>query len=315
MLSQDVHNHIFSCNEPHCLCNTIDVPYLYKTLREELPLIPHELQAQRPDNSRALPDAWLHLEPFTRKDFLGKPCGKFLGYTCWLCRSVGGKAGATRLLGSRLETNAKKFRRFVLLRHQRSDRHKNSVRVLLGQEPQTKPIKRESGTPSIERFLDTLQAIRKLKFSALRREEGGLGHRKTRKMVWCLAESLKQLYRNQLRQAVTINILRDERHKRLQGCWRSCDEKMSLNRGGFGIIKSHDSGACGNAEGTRKLIENFCTKFYDPPDAPKSCAQPTLDVSLLRHIQNVTEAITIDAASCEVASARDLTSSSSFTAE
>ena len=90
---------------------------------------------------------------------------------------------------------------------------------------------------------------------------------------------------------------------------------MSLNRGGFGIIKRHDSGACGNAEGTRKLIENFCTKFYDPPDAPKSGAQPTLDVSLLRHIQNVTEAITIDAASYEVASARDLTSSSSFTAE
>ena len=216
---------------------------------------------------------------------------------------------------SRLETNAKKFRRFVLLQHQRSDCHKNSVRVLLGQEPQTKPIKRESGTPSIERFVDILQAIRKHQFSALRRGLGGFGHIKTRKMVWCLAESLKQLYRNQLRQACTINILRDERNKRLQFSWRTCNSKMSLNRGGFGIIKSHDSGACGNAEGTRKLIENFCTKFYDPPDAPKSCAEPTLDVSLLRHIRNVTEAITIDAASCEVASARDLTSSSSFTAE
>ena len=92
--------------------------------------------------------------------------------------------------------------------------------MLLGQEPQKKPKLQveNDGTPSIERFLHTLQAIRKPQFSALRRGLGGFGHKKTRQMVWCLAESLKQLYRNQLRQAVTINILRDERDKRLQFC-------------------------------------------------------------------------------------------------
>ena len=143
MLSQDVRNHILSCDNPDCLCNTIDVPHRYKTLIEELPSIPHELQAQRPENSRALPDTWLHLEPFTRVDLFGKPCGKFLGYTCWLCRSAGSKAGATRL-GSHLQTNAKMFRRYFFHRHQRSAGHKNAVRVLLGQatDPQKKKTSR-----------------------------------------------------------------------------------------------------------------------------------------------------------------------------
>ena len=181
MLSQDVRNHILSCDNPDCLCNTIDVPHLYKTLIEELPSIPHELQAQRPENSRALPDTWLHLEPFTRVDFFGKPCGKFLGYTCWLCRSAGRKAGASRL-GSCLQANAKMFRSYFFHRHQRSACHKNSVRVLLGQatEAQKKADKKRAA-PSPKEFLDILQAVRK--GNAPSAGLGGFRSKKTCKMV------------------------------------------------------------------------------------------------------------------------------------
>ena len=47
-------------------------------------------------------------------------------------------------------------------------------------------------------------------------------------IVWALAEGLTQIQREFLIESVTINLLRDERHKRLQLCWRGAKKNMDV---------------------------------------------------------------------------------------
>ena len=131
---------------------------------------------------------------------------------------------------------------------------------------------------------------------------------------YCLSEAHQKVVRDQLRSACTINLLRDERKKRLQLSWRAATSDGTHMDGGAGISTTHGSKAIGITEGTRSILKRLCTSLKDPPwytAAMKPVAiLEQFDEQLFNHIRNITEAITIDSASDELVSASDMSASS-----
>ena len=144
-----------------------------------------------------------------------------------------------------------------------------------------------------------------------------MGRRKISQVAWCLAEALKQRWRAFLMIACTINLLRDERHKRLQIRFRAAGQVAGeLMCGWFGINKTHESStAIEITEATRNQMEIFCTRFYGAPFANSIAkVKGDFDQELFDHILKTCEAITVDSAGDEIASAYDSSAPNSFTA-
>ena len=143
-----------------------------------------------------------------------------------------------------------------------------------------------------------------------------MAEHKISKVVWCFAEALKQRWRVFLMMACTINLLRDERHKRLQIRFRAAGPVTGeIMCGWFGIDKTHESNtAIQITEATRKQITDFCTRDCDPPKPHNDEIEGVFDQDLFNHILLTCEAITVDSAGDEIASAYDASADNSFTA-
>ena len=102
--------------------------------------------------------------------------------------------------------------------------------------------------------------------------------------------------------ACTINLLRDERHKRLQIRFRAAGPVTGeIMCGWFGIDKTHESNtAIQITEATRKQITHFNTRDYDPPK-PHNEIEGVFGQDLFNHILQTCEAITVDSAGAEIA--------------
>ena len=137
------------------------------------------------------------------------------------------------------------------------------------------------------------------------------GKRKTHKMVWCMAEALRAEHRDCLKRCTTLNLVRDERRRRLQLQFRGGRENGSVRAGVLGIPRVKDSSAVGLCEATLRCMKRFCTPLYAPPLAARRINVGT-DKTLLAHLIAATEAITCDSAENEVVAAYDMMSRTSF---
>ena len=130
-------------------------------------------------------------------------------------------------------------------------------------------------------------------------------------MAWTLEEALLQMKQEDVWQASVMNILRDERHKRLHFRYRVGSETdLSVKCDYLGQTKEHGSTALEMVEATKYVFRTFCTKFANAPKC--ASVEPVFNADLYEHMRNITEAISIDSASNEIAGAHDL-SHSTFT--
>jgi hypothetical protein len=137
--------------------------------------------------------------------------------------------------------------------------------------------------------------------------------RKCKKMVFCIAEGLKRLYRGWLADSCTINLLRDERHSRLLMRFRCGNLEAQRHIGIFGQPRITKSTATNITLVTIEALTRFCTKNVGAPfidDLPAS-----FDDALFEHIRTTLRAITVDAAGNELASAENMSSPESVVAK
>ena len=135
---------------------------------------------------------------------------------------------------------------------------------------------------------------------------GQAGPRKARRIVWCLSEADKQRRRGTIRKAICMQISRDERHGILHTRYRCVDSDFNFHCGFLGQSIGHTSYALGLTNTLYEIIHEFCLEDACPPAHCRS--RPQLDEELHKHIINITEAISVDSASNELASARELCS-------
>ena len=220
--------HLQSCNESACICKAMDVKACSELWTRRLPVIScpslcNQAVSIYGASAVAAAGSWLYLKPTVkRQPMLPTQTTKtLLGFGCWVCYAHGRR----RHPFSQLGTDPSKFRIDHLVRHQQCQCHLQAVRDMLQLPSQGPPRQEAKPAPKAPSFQDVLAVLRSLQKGVSPSQGTDSMHKhKTFKVVWCLAESLKRTYRTHLRDAVTVNILRDERHKRLQVRWRCCDE-------------------------------------------------------------------------------------------
>jgi hypothetical protein len=130
-------------------------------------------------------------------------------------------------------TKAGHCKLYRFLNHADTTVHLNAVLKMLKSPTTDEP---DAKAPSTEELQALLAWLRK--GQGIR--EGVLavgGWKKCRKLVFVLAEALKRLYREWLRQACTINLLRDERHTRLLLRFRAANFKAKRFIGILGQLR------------------------------------------------------------------------------
>ena len=115
--------------------------------------------------------------------------------------------------------------------------------------------RRNPKAPSKEDFAEVLAGIRK--GAKLANGTDLMDKKKASRATFCLSESLQESYRSHLSKCCTMNLLRDERKKRLQLGWRACTADLVVRNGSAGIVKTHASGAIGISLGTQQILKNF----------------------------------------------------------
>ena len=137
------------------------------------------------------------------------------------------------------------------------------------------------------------------------------GYRKLRRMTFALAEGLKRVYRSWMRGAITVNLLRDERHSRLLVRFRCADSEGVRHVGVLGQSRIVHSTATQITMTTKEMLDKFCTQNYGLPDSDHA---PINDPELYDHIRTSIHALTVDAAGNEIAAGENMMSASSSTA-
>ena len=100
-----------------------------------------------------------------------------------------------------------------------------------------------------------------------------------------------------------MNILRDDRQNRLHMRFR-CGAPLRETISGFlGQARSEGHSALEKTLATENVFRRFATEFVDPPSGAH--VQPRFDEQLFDHMRRIFEALTIDSASNERASAAD----------
>ena len=263
--------HIATCNVDSCLCRQV------RRWQGLLPLI------RDPDAHADERHSWLGW--YLHDDGVVETF-------CTACAYVHGKAAmGVCKLGN-------------LMRHAATRRHRQAVSVFLGR---TFSDVTTTTAPPASLFKGVLA-----QFQRGVAPSGGytlpngvhVGHEKAQKVLWALAEALTQQKAEQVRQAVCMNILRDERKGRLHVRFRVADAGLGAHRGYLGQARDFVPDAAGLTAATDQVFRTFCTKFAAPP--PGAAVAPTFDEPLYRHMCQVVEAITVDSASNEVTAARDM---------
>ena len=195
-------------------------------------------------------------------------------------------------------------------KHAKSPHHIAAALAMLSPQDATiLPDPQEAPPPAM--FLTLLSWVRK--GGAIRDGVASVGgFRRCRKMLWCMAESIKRLSRAALGRAVAINLLRDERHARLLIRFRCSDIALNRSIGVIGQPRITGSTATKITDVTKQAIEQFCTTNFGAPDAPD--APQRFDEDLMEHIRTTTGSATVDAATNEVAACENSISTESITA-
>lgn len=159
--------------------------------------------------------------------------------------------------------------------------------------------------PSAEQLRQTLAAVRSgRKHGATGIPGIGKGG-KVRRMVACLAEGHRMVHRKFLRSAGTISLHQDGRKGRLVIRYRACNENLEVKSGTLGQVslakEFGELGAVAIAQGTMKMISNFCTPRASMPRIRQHTrnrkAKP--DTALVTHFKRKVELMDTDAAADE----------------
>ncbi len=204
-------------------------------------------------------------------------------------------------------TKVEAMKPYRLQNHQDSLAHTTAVLRLL--QPSSDaiglPVKTQTDAPPVASFEVLLAHLRK--GGSLRDGVPSVGHFvKVKSMTFCLAESLKRLYRTWLRGSCTINLLRDERNSRLLVRFRCSDLAGHRHIGVIGQAKIIKSTATNITQQTRDLVIQFVTRNWNAPYLKSDRQVQEVDALLFEHIRHHIHAITIDSASDEVASAENM---------
>ena len=189
-----------------------------------------------------------------------------------------------------------------LKRHAAGAEHVRNVCALRG-HVKPRPVA-EVQWPGKENFLQVFRQLSKN--TCDRVVDGVAAQRKTAKMEWCLVEARRQKWREQLRGAVAIALLRDERHKRMLVRFRCVDSKLRVTNGVIGQLNpksDYSSTSAGLVAATHKLLREFCTPLLGKPGAKDE--EFSVDEQLLHHIRHRVFSTTVDSADIVVAAVQD----------
>jgi hypothetical protein len=196
-----------------------------------------------------------------------------------------------------------------LLGHQKSRKHADAVMDWVGCAlgPTGRPV---HGAPDAEEFRQAWDMVSK--GTAPSQGLHGIGqHWKLRRMLYCLAEAVRHLDREHVKDSV-VSLARDERHAKLLIKFTAVTTQLRVRSGVLWQV----SQCPGSAESLKTLtigaIEKFSTALYGAPQrrsgAIVEAAKP--DTKLIKHIIESTEVIRVDAASNEICSCHLLQSCS-----
>ena len=294
--------HNVQCRNIRCGCGTFVARY--QRYADKLPLIHRSFECAF--TAEFGHDALFAFHQMAESWLAFDYSGEVVRWGCWLCRNYLRSPGCgepdMEFCGIASVSAIPNFKLSTLRRHHNCPLHERALAHFLHMPaPSAK-----NRPPAVEDFKKILLSVHSATSTYQAIDEARKV--KSSRMIWALAESLKNIWRQFLHKATTVNILRDERHKRLQLAFRAADSELNVMKGLLGISKTHEGGAIGITDATRQICTHFCTVNYAPPYKNDDCRAPILDQKLLDHIRHITEAITIDSASDELASARDLKS-------
>ncbi|CAE7421777.1 unnamed protein product [Symbiodinium sp. CCMP2592] len=288
---EDVRQHVTSCKTEDCACHSAG--HRLPSLQEKCQLIsPEVLEALQEAPAETLAKAqdllgvsWLNYE------FQGEPQRMLLG--CSVCSGDKGVQFTTQQAAA-----ANK-----LSRHGSGPEHVRNVCKLLGYEVPTK----ETAAVRWPGAEVVLQVFRQLQGDTTDRfVEGVSAEKKTSRIEWCIVEATREQWRESLRNAVSISLLRDERHKRVLLRFRAVDKTLQVTNGVLGQLKGdYSSTALGLTAATLRVIREFATPGLARPGMKGEELQLEVDESLVQHIRECVLSTTIDAAGNEVAAVQD----------
>ena len=286
---EDVRQHVSSCKTADCACHSAG--HRLPSLQETCQLIsPQVLEALGEAPAETLEKAqdllgksWLTYE------FQGEPQRMLLG--CSVCSGDKGVQFTTQEAAA-----ANK-----LSRHGSGPEHVRNVCKLLDYQVPTK----ETAAVRWPGAEVVLQVFRQLHRDTTDRfVEGVSAEKKTSRIEWCIVEAAREQWRESLRNAVAICLLRDERHKRVLLRFRAVDKTLQVTNGVLGQLKGdYSSTAFGLTAATLRVIREFATPGLARPGMKEE--ELEVDESLVQHIRECVLSTTIDAAGNEVAAVQD----------
>jgi hypothetical protein len=219
--------------------------------------------------------------------------GKFLA-GCKICKD----AKISSIWG-RVEAVPARISEF--LQHARGEIH---CRALEGLKCQCPEIINGHKPPPTASFKQCLEEVRRGRANSKKGIPNLAKKNKVRKYKHCLAEAFRVIQRRFIKKARTMSLQQDVRKGWLQLRFKCCNLKLEVKSGCFGQINlASEFGsftATAVADGTNQIISNFSSKFCWTPFRPRlSECQVDKDKALEKHIKNITEVLTTDAAADE----------------
>lgn len=156
---------------------------------------------------------------------------------------------------------------------------------------------------------------------------GVAGHKKCRKMVWCLAEANRERKRDLFRPGVGVDgnevlisttLFQDARKGKLSVRCRSASTRLvrfSAHIGTVDLCKEFSLDSIGVMQGTLFALSEFCIRWMSPPyvDDISKVPEPHLDQQLLDQLLNSVETFVSDSASDELRAGQMLAGQSTTT--
>ena len=287
----ELREHVKTCSDSQCGCKLLAVHL--QEWQAKLPIVTEEilgkLQEHASDKVRALESA-MQLSDMTPSWLIWEISGgNAFAAGCRVCAKHSGMQFS--------KCHQMKFAK--MLGHTRNQGHIEACCAAIGFSLPKKEI--PFLTPTVKQFRQAYEHFQ----SGHRGTLNSVGARgKMDRMEFALVEAARQQWRQSLRQAVSVTLLRDERRKRLLICFRATDRKLQVVEGVLGQLAGrYSSTALGICAATLKVIREFCTPGMGNPSGKE--AELECDEQLVEHIRHRAQAITVDAASNEAVGVQD----------
>ena len=215
---EELKQHVKACKLKTCPCHTLG--HKFAVSQSQCPLVtPAILKLLPPDSVEAIKAAMHALEERTSwLDWHISSDGRCT-FGCRLCAETAGFQFTTR----------DQCKQSKLERHADNEQHKKNVCRALGFEPPADSEEKPVVAPSKATFQEVFQRLQKN--TCDRFMDGVAAEDKINKIQFTIVETARASWRRALAEAVSISLLRDERHKRVLLCFRSADASGNITEG------------------------------------------------------------------------------------